>query len=115
VTLDRVILGTDSDHAQPQFGGIWDAEVYDAGATTLRFVIPAYDRRHVFGPAPYPDQDHPTKVDGLHGHPGETISGTHSHRDSPTAVPPSGTKCVVAFVGFDASRPRVLTLYGWPS
>jgi hypothetical protein len=113
--IERAVLGHRRSTPEPQFPGVYDAEVHDATATTLRFVIPAYDRIHVFGPAPYPDQDHSTKVDGEHVHPNEPVSGAHSHRDSPTPVPPKGTKCVVAFVGVDIRRPRVLAIYGWPS
>jgi hypothetical protein len=115
-SLEQAILGQHRHAAaEAQFPGLYDALVHDATATTLRFTIPAYDGVHVFGPAPYPDQDHPTKVDGTHTHPGETTSGTHSHRDSPTPTPPKGTKCVVGFVGPGIDRPRVLAIYGWPS
>lgn len=102
-TLDRAILGDRSHRPEAQFPGLYDAEVWDAGGSTLTFTIPAYDRRHVFGPAPY-QHDHATAV-----------ASSHAHQDSPTPVPARGTPCVVAFVGPGIDKPRVLAIYGWPS
>jgi len=89
--------------ATPAFDGPQDAVVVAAGPTSLTFIVTGVSgfEHTVYGPAPYP-----RAVMLPAGSP-----DTHIHAP---AIPPSGTACVVVFVGNGIDRPRVLLLVGWP-
>ena len=91
---------------EPVFDGVQDAYVSRGTASDLHFVVPDYDPKFEFGPAPYPRPSNLT-TDSASGH-------THDIDLTPTNVPPKGTRLAVAFVGGDPDRPLVLTIYGWP-
>lgn len=68
--------------------GPQEAVVVSATPADVQVTIPAYSSDWKFGPAPYQPP----------------VSG---------ASPPAGTRCLVAFVGNDLSKPYVVMFVGW--
>lgn len=72
----------------PPMVGPQEAIVVSSTATGVQVTVPVFSPDYKFGPAPYQPP----------------VSG---------ALPPQGTRCLVAFVGTDLTRPYVLMFIGW--
>lgn len=51
---------------------------------------------------------------GGHSGSAKQTGSAHRHRIRTPNLPPVDTEIVVAFIGGDPDKPRVLTIYGWP-
>jgi hypothetical protein len=105
--IDDVITGRDRGQQTGQFGRVYLADVTDADADTVWFVVPAIDEitEHQTSDFPIPPTAAPTEV-GDHGE--------HTHDLRTPNNPPAGTRCAVAFADGDVGDPVILAFYGWP-
>lgn len=95
-----------------QFDGPQEGIVRSVGPKGIRFILPDYDEKYVFGPAPWTKSA--VEPAGAHSHSetgtgGGTTSTAPDHDHNPTD-PPVGARCLVVFVGNGIGRPWVI---GW--
>lgn len=89
-----------------QFQGVFDAVVTRSTADEVWFTIPDFSPELELGPARYPlSVPSQTEAGG---------SPSHSHNID-AGQPAAGTDLLIAFVGGDPDKPRVLHFLGWPS